>query len=109
MTEKEIQVQIINALHAKKLGYFFTVDNKGTYDPVKKVFRKRSKNSMPAGVSDILGITPDGLFVALEVKTPQRRRVVSDDQKNFLKAILERGGVAGVVTSIDEALSLFGV
>jgi hypothetical protein len=44
------------------------------------------------GVSDILGITPAGLFLAVEVKTVND--FLSDDQINFLNDITRSGGLA---------------
>ena len=104
MKEKDIQIQIVRYLNLKKMGHFFTVDNKGTFDPKKKVFRKRGKDAMPKGVSDILGVCADGVFCAIEVKTPQRRSQVTPDQENFLKRVAGHGGRSGVATSLDEAI-----
>lgn len=44
------------------------------------------------GVSDIIGITKDGRWVACEVKTLNDR--LSDDQKKFLTDVKKTGGVA---------------
>jgi hypothetical protein len=44
------------------------------------------------GVSDIIGITPAGLFLAVEVKTVND--FLSDDQINFLNDITRSGGLA---------------
>jgi hypothetical protein len=71
------------------------------------------------GSSDIIGIAPTlitqdmvgktvGVFVAAEVKTPQSGDDGSDEQKKFLAAIIKAGGIAGIVTSPDEALALIG-
>lgn len=104
MKEKEIQTLIIQYLHKSRMGYFFTVDNKGTYDAKKGVFRRRSRNSMPAGVSDILGVRNDGVMVAIEVKRPSAKNRVSDAQAGFLRSIQEQGGRAGVAWDIESAL-----
>ncbi len=52
------------------------------------------------GVSDILGITNDGRFLAIEVKGPHGK--MSKDQEDFQQAIADRGGVATCVRSVDE-------
>jgi VRR-NUC domain-containing protein len=52
------------------------------------------------GVSDIIGVLADGRFLALEVKLPGGR--LTPEQKAFIDAIQSRGGVAGVVRSMDE-------
>ncbi len=62
------------------------------------------------GVSDIIGVLDDGRFLAVEVKTEVG--VLRPDQKVFLDAVRERGGLAIVVRSVadlDRALKLEGV
>ena len=64
------------------------------------------------GGSDLIGwtcrtITPDmvgkriAVFTAVEIKRPGKKP--TDPQKNFIKAVLEFGGLAGVATSKAEA------
>lgn len=68
------------------------------------------------GSSDLIGwktveITPDmvgrkvAIFTALEVKKPHGGRT-SKEQMNFLSVVHEAGGIAGRVTSEDEALKV---
>ena len=62
---------------------------------------------LPAGSSDLIGIIKKngrGIFVALEVKTPGNK--ARPDQQAFLNVIRDLGGIAGVVTSVEEALDL---
>lgn len=56
------------------------------------------------GGSDIIGVTPSGLFLAVEVKTGTGR--VSQEQERFIAAVQKPGGIAGVARSVDEALQL---
>lgn len=56
------------------------------------------------GSSDIIGITADGRFLAVEVKTKTGR--VSDEQQRFIDAVRRKGGVAGVARSVEEALQI---
>lgn len=56
------------------------------------------------GSSDIIGITADGRFLAIEVKTKTGR--VSDEQQRFIDAVRRKGGVAGVARSVADALKL---
>lgn len=56
------------------------------------------------GSSDLVGLTPDGRFLAVEVKPPTGR--VTDEQRNFIERINELGGVAGVARSPEEAVKL---
>ena len=62
------------------------------------------KAGLCTGSSDIIGITPDGRFLAVEVKTSLGR--LSSEQKRFITAVNRAGGVAGVARSQQEALSL---
>lgn len=69
---------------------------------------------LPAGFSDLFGlvpvvITPEmvgqtvAVFAALEVKDKAK---ASDEQSNFIKAVNDNGGRAGVVRSIDDAVRI---
>jgi hypothetical protein len=62
---------------------------------------------LPPGSSDLIGILHHegvGVFVALEVKLPGQKP--RPDQVNFLNRIRDLGGIAGVVTSPEEAIAL---
>jgi hypothetical protein len=56
-----------------------------------------------AGSADLIGICR-GRFVALEVKLPGQKP--RPDQVNFLEHVKKMGGIAGVVTSPQEAIDL---
>ncbi len=58
-----------------------------------------------AGTPDILACI-DGKFFGLEVKVPQRKNNVSKLQDKTINDINKAKGVAGVVTSIEEAKEL---
>jgi hypothetical protein len=51
------------------------------------------------GVSDVLGITPAGLFLACEIKTVND--FLSDDQIDFLNDITRSGGCAYIAKQSD--------
>jgi len=61
-------------------------------------------SGLPAGFSDLFGLTGAGTFVAIEVKSPQGR--LTDKQAHFLDFIAGRGGISGVARSVDEARRL---
>lgn len=63
----------------------------GNLQPVKFGF---------SGVSDIIGMLPDGRFLAVECK--RVGGVVSDAQRAFLDEVERRGGLAVVVHCVDE-------
>jgi hypothetical protein len=85
--------------------------------------------SQPKGVSDIIGIKTVrvadlvaagveevGVFTAIEVKKPGWRPPGEDaksyrhyaEQKKFVEAVRERGGLAFFATSIDEVIDAIG-
>lgn len=55
------------------------------------------------GLSDLVGILPNGKFFACEVKVPGQKP--RDNQLAFLDAINKRGGVGIWATSPSEALT----
>lgn len=56
------------------------------------------------GSSDIIGICPDGGFLAVEVKTQTGR--ASPAQLAFIHAVQRRGGRAGIARSGAEAVAI---
>ena len=56
------------------------------------------------GVSDLIGWTEGGRFVAIEVKGPRGR--VTDEQAAFLDLVRRSGGLAGVARSVEEARAI---
>jgi len=59
---------------------------------------------LAVGSSDIIGITPEGRFLAVEVKTPKGRP--TKEQLRFIEAVRAAGGIAGIARSVEEALDL---
>ena len=56
------------------------------------------------GVSDLLGWTEGGRFVAIEVKGPRGR--VTAEQAAFLDLVRRSGGLAGVARSVADATAI---
>lgn len=54
-----------------------------------------------SGIPDIVG-AHHGVFLGLEVKVPGREHTVTDLQQVTLDKIEEAGGIAGVVTDLEE-------
>lgn len=59
------------------------------------------------GSSDLIGLTSEGQFVAIELKASRGR--LSHEQELFLALVRRNGGLAGVARSVTEALSLVGI
>lgn len=56
------------------------------------------------GSSDLIGITKDGLFLAIEVKTKTGK--ATKEQLNFIKQVQQKGGIAGIARSPEDALRI---
>ena len=98
---------IENAIFAylKSISIFcFKTDSVGIFHPTRKVYMKSHNPHRIRGQSDILGILPDGRFLALEVKAP--KGYPTKEQKEFISNINQRNGVASVVKSVDEVKEL---
>lgn len=52
------------------------------------------------GSSDLIGLCPDGIFLAVEVKLPGRKP--TREQARFIEAIRFLGGRAGVAYSVED-------
>ncbi len=91
MMEKDIQRKILQWLNAQEGCYFFKVAQ-GAYST--------------KGVSDLIGVV-NGIFVALEVKTPKGR--VTPLQQNFIDRVRSEGGHAYVIRSLDGAHDVIAV
>jgi len=96
--ENEIQNSILDWLWYNHI-FAWRNNNFARYSKTADRYFKMPKYSIN-GVSDILGILPDGRFLAIEVKTPIG--VVSKDQKEFLKNVNDNGGVGFVAKKIED-------
>lgn len=56
------------------------------------------------GSSDIIGIAPDGIFVAIECKTQLGQPTQA--QLNFIAAVIRAGGRAGIARSAADAVAI---
>lgn len=99
MKEVEIMNAIIEYLLWKKV-YVWRSNNAPIFDITRKVFRAMPKHALK-GVADILGVLPDGKFLAIEVKADESKKL-SDAQKEFLSNILTKGGVAFIATGLPD-------
>lgn len=95
MRERDIQTAILKYLRANKI-YCWKYNNTG-------IWKQNTKSYIPAsmlGVSDIIGILPDGKFLAIEVKKSGGKLTMY--QKIFLQDIKDRNGIAIVAYSVDD-------
>jgi hypothetical protein len=68
-------------------------------------FKVWGNGTQMAGISDLIGIC-NGRFVALEVKVPGKENTLTALQRWFLTKIKLCGGVAEMITSVEEALKI---
>lgn len=74
---------------------------------VKWIMKTHGSPYQQSGVPDLLCIAPGtGRLVGIEVKRPHGTWKVTELQKHQIELIREAGGVAGVATSVEEALAL---
>ena len=106
-TEKQIESLILEYLEWIPGAVFWKVDTTGVYDEKKGVYRKKKSEFRYKGVPDIIGFYRNQ-FVAIEVKTPQRRKQTTEDQDFFISTANEQGQLAFVATCIEDVKKAFG-
>lgn len=97
--ERDIQNAILNFLRLKRV-FCWRQKNTG-------VFHKSVGRYIPSGmvgVSDIMGVMPDGRFLAIEVKAANGK--VSVPQETFLMNVRNNKGLALVARSVDDVEEL---
>lgn len=95
--EKEVEKQVLEYLRDQ--GWFLNVvESKATFNPkLQRYISGQAKSGFP----DVIGCTPMGKVVALELKAQGRRSTLRDEQREFLLEVISRGGFAAVVDSVD--------
>ncbi len=104
-TEKQIESAILDYLNILPEAKFWKVDCTGIFDPKKGVFRQKRSKHRYKGVSDIIGFYR-GRFIAIEVKTPSRRKKTTVEQEEFLEAAASNGQIAIVACSVQEVANV---
>lgn len=91
------------ALH----GVFAFRVNSGAFAGVHKGKRRFVRFNSEPGLSDVLGILPDGRFLAVEVKRPGGPGP-TPEQLSFLDRVRQLGGVGLVVRSVEDLVQALG-
>jgi hypothetical protein len=116
--EKKVENEILFYLDSRGL-FPIKLENQGTFDPVKKIYRGNRSKYKRKGMSDIY-FTYYGKPVFIEVKTPKNFKYIVKhyeelenglipsqsritDQINFMKEIEKRGGFAYFCDSAERA------
>ena len=98
---KESDIQRLVMLALSEAGCLIWRNNTGC---LKNQAGIPIKFGLCVGSSDLIGITPDGEFLAVEIKTPTGR--ATPEQNRFITAVRSRGGIAGIARSAADALAL---
>jgi penicillin-binding protein-related factor A (putative recombinase) len=114
MSEKQLQRVIVETLNYS--GALCWITNAGMTKTSYRLKKGKRKGQLreymicfgPAGMSDIIGVYK-GKFLAIEVKLPERRKNVTEIQNNFIENIRDHGGLAGMATSVEEALEIINI
>lgn len=95
--ESEIQKSIMDYLRLKKC-LVFKHRNVGIYKQATKQYIPLPAGEV--GISDIIGCTKDGIFIAIEVKRPGGKP--SPQQMDFLQRVRSNNGIAILAYSLDD-------
>jgi len=98
-SERDIQAQIMMAL--SKAGCMIWRNNTGVL-PDRRGIPVRF--GLCVGSSDLIGIAPDGVFIALEVKNAIGQPTTA--QMRFIDAVRAHGGRAGIARSAQDAVNI---
>lgn len=111
---EETKIQRLIMLKLSEVGCLVWRNETGSAHVGKVIYKRGNQvtldnaQMLPFGLckgsSDIVGIAPDGRFLALEVKTATGR--ASKEQVNFIEQVKAKGGIAGIARSPYEALAL---
>lgn len=102
--EKVIKNQIMAYLKHKGI-YCWVNDSVGIFDQKRMIYRKNKSQYKINGTSDIIGILNNGIMLCIEVKS--KVGYPSEDQKLFIKNILNNNGHAFVARSIEDVIEYF--
>lgn len=99
-TERQITHSIIEYLNYQ--GYFCWRENVGAMELPNKNGTTRMVKFGKAGISDIIGLSKKGRFIAVEVKRPETMKRVTPAQDSFLQMIRDYGGIGIVASSVED-------
>jgi len=107
MHERDIQKDICKMLQKNQIVAFYSVVTTGTmkrgpvFYHIGKWFRENKKCENHDGMADLIGMTTNGIFFAIEVKSATGK--ATKEQLEFLKYVDESGGIAGIARSVEDA------
>ena len=99
-SENEVVNSVIEWLQWHKI-FCWRTNNIPIFDPINKRYRAMPKYAM-AGVSDIIGILPDGKGLFIECKRTSNRSGMSEAQKEFEGRVKTNKGIYILATCIED-------
>lgn len=102
----------VKALNDLNIGFFYRVKNMGTFDHIRKVYRK---NNELVAIPDICGYLTSGQAAYIEVKrvlnVEKKKKlifkvIITDEQKKFLLDAHRSNCLAGVAFNFYDCLSI---
>lgn len=99
--ESAIQKQIMDYLRLKGC-LVFKHRNVGIW--VKKTGHYIPLSAGEIGISDIIGLTKNGIFLAIEVKAPKKKP--SKEQLDFIERVKAKGGIAFWTDNLDDVVEI---
>lgn len=99
--EKAVEHSILDYLIMNKI-FCFKINTTGIWDAKRQCYRRPNSKHIIKGVADILGVLPDGKFLAIEVKSKGRKSATTLEQKAFLNNINVNGGIGFVADCLQD-------
>jgi penicillin-binding protein-related factor A (putative recombinase) len=100
-SERDIERAILTWLSYQPECKVWKNKSTGTYDPVRKAFRRSNDKFSQKGTSDILGIW-QGRMLCIEVKSAKGR--LSPEQRQFLHEMSSLGAFCMVARSLQDVV-----
>lgn len=100
-TEQEIQKSFLDYLRLKGCIAFKHHSTASTVRGGKAVFFKYGDR----GISDIIGCTKTGRFLAIEVK--RKGGKASVDQVDFIRRVIAQGGIGIITDDLNDVMAEF--
>jgi len=98
IAEKDVENSILEYLAYRGI-FAWKNQSVGIWDAKKKIYRKSNNKYHVNGVSDILGVLPNGKVLCIEVKSPSNRDRPKH-QREFISQVSSSGGVAFFADSV---------
>ena len=97
-SEKFVESQVL-AWAFKNRWSIDVYDSKGTFSEARGRYSRNT--GMKTGTADLMGVSSEGYFVALELKAPGKEGVCRLEQHSFLTRKIESNGFALVLSSVS--------